>query len=218
MDGNFRVGEGRFDPEVGMAQYEGLKERYEVPLGPASEKGYAQHHRLEKVRYSHDAMIDMIVAEPRVTQKELASRFGFSLGWINRVIGSDAFQTALAKRKAEVTDPFLIATVEERLSGLARQSLDVIAEKLEATQSVDVALKAADMSLKAMGFGSRDRGAGVVNNFVVALPGKAPDAQAWMNDHTPGIKVIGPRIEPISTTTGVDPLVQPNDMTIVEEG
>lgn len=206
-----RTGEGHYDPEKGAPVFHGLAEA----------KGYDQSHsRVEKLKYSHEAMIDALVAQPRITQNELASRFGYTPAWVSRVIGSDAFQAALAKRRQEIADPFLIASMDEMLSGLARQSIEVLTRKLEATDSADLALKTADLSLKAAGFGMRDRNPGnIVNNFVVALPGKAPSAEDWAAkaanggylpaiDHAPA--------ENISTTVTRDPTVQPEPTKLAD--
>ena len=99
-------------------------------------------------------MIDVLIAEPTITQRELAKRFERSENWVSIIMGSDAFQAALAKRRDDLTDPFLIATIEERFRGLAPQSLQVIAENLEKTRNTDLALKALDISSKALGFGA----------------------------------------------------------------
>lgn len=160
--------------------------------GIAEDKGYDQSYsRIAKVRYTHDAMIDAIIADPTVKQNKLAEMFDRSVPWISRIIGSDAFQAALAKRREELTDPFLVATIEERFRGLAMQSLDVIAEKLQSTQNADLALKALDISSKALGFGARGPAGGgnVQNNFVVQLPPKIEDAKTWAEAHS------GPLIE-----------------------
>lgn len=161
--------------------------------GLAAEKGYSQHHaRIQKTRYSHEAMIDIIVAEPTIKQNELATRFEKSVGWISRIIGSDAFQAALAKRREELTDPFLVATIEERFKGLAMQSLDVIVEKLESSKNADLAMKALDISSKALGFGARaPSGSGNVTNFVVQLPAKAADSADWSANHAGGRLIEG---------------------------
>lgn len=166
---------------------------HEKYQGIAKQKGYAPMlkegggtARLIRVHYSHEAMIDVIIAEPTLTQRELAKRFDRSENWISIIMGSDAFQAALAKRRDDVTDPFLIATIEERFRGLATQSLQVLAEKLETTKSADLALKALDISSKALGFGARAGGPGtsVQNNFVVQLPAQIANAQDWANQHS----------------------------------
>lgn len=150
--------------------------------GIASARGYDQEvARLKRVHYSHDAMIDAILANPTVKQAELAKMFGHGENWISRIMGSDAFQAALAKRRADINDPFIVASVEERLRGLAIQSLDILADKLEKGRNVDVALKSADIALKAMGFGARLPGNGNAqqNNFVVVMPQKIDNPEEW---------------------------------------
>lgn len=159
---------------------------HEKYQGIAEAKGYAQGDdfsgsRLQKVRYSHEAMIDVLIAEPTITQNELAVRFGRSRSWISIVMGSDAFQGALAKRRDDISNPELIATLEERYRGLADQSLRVLSDKLEASQNPDLALKSLEIAGKALGFGAR--GAGTINNnatFVVALPPKAISPDEWL--------------------------------------
>lgn len=165
--------------------------------GIAAAKGYAQGddfsgQRLQRVHYSHEAMIDVIIAEPTLTQRELAKQFGRSESWISIIMGSDAFQAALAKRRDDLTDPFLIATIEERFRGLAQQSLSVIAENLEKTRNTDLAVKALEISSKALGFGARNVNQGnTTNNFVVQLPPKIDSQADWAAKHTSGRVIEG---------------------------
>lgn len=201
--------------------------RAEVPFVPlshpkyqglAAEKGYDQSYaRIDKIRYSHDAMINLIIAEPAISQNELAGKFGYTAAWVSRIIGSDAFQARLAQRQEEITDPFLIATVEERFRGLAMQSLDVIAKNLATTNNSDLALKALEISTKAMGFGARDRMSGQTNNFVIQLPGKAANAEEWAAAHAPSLAAKKPLpVQHLSTTTTLDPTL-PIARTVLAE-
>lgn len=194
-----------------------LPASHEKYQGLAEAQGYSQERgRIKRVHYSHDAMIDIIVLEPEISQGDLAQRFGYSEVWISRIMGSDAFQAALAKRRDEILDPFLVATVEERLRGLATQSLDVIAKKLQATQSADIALKALDISTKALGFGARDRQGGAIqNNFVIQMPGKAATAEEWASAYGSPMKAV--EASSLSTTISRDPLIQPDPAQILED-
>lgn len=189
--------------------------------GIASEMGYEQDHRtrLQKVKYTHDAMIDLMIAQPDISQNQLASQFGYSVPWISRVMGSDSFQARLAQRRDELIDPVLIEGITERLQGLATQSLEVITTKLAATQSADLALKGLELATKALGFGMRERNVGpTTNNFVVHLPSKSASAESWGEDHTPeNLKALPPKIiENFSTTTHRDPTEQPAPMSLAE--
>lgn len=159
----------------------------------AEAKGYAQEdfsgNRLQKVSYSHEAMIDILIHEPTITQNELAKRFGYSVSWVSIVMGSDAFQAALAKRRDDLLNPEIIASLEERFRGLAAQSMQVIADKLEKTQNPDLAVKALEISSKALGFGARSAPQGpITNNFVVALPPKIESASDWAAAHSQTIE------------------------------
>jgi DNA-binding MarR family transcriptional regulator len=84
----------------------------------------------EKVRYSHQAMADLILANPAISQNELAGHFGYTPGWVSQIVNSDAFQAFLATRKEELVNPVITASVEEKLMTLAKKSLDVLHEKL----------------------------------------------------------------------------------------
>lgn len=172
--------------------------------GLAAEKGYDQSYaRIEKTKYSHEAMIDYLIAHPRVTQKEISLAFGYTEPWISRIFGSDSFQAALAIRREELTDPALVASIDERLRGMAIQSMEIITNKLgnhpdAVGKDTNLAVKALEISTKALGFGARQTPNVAVNNYVVHLPPKSPNAEAWREAHAP------PMLEARSTRSTVD--------------
>lgn len=134
---------------------------------------------IDRVKYTHDAMIDLILAQPSIKQGELAKHFGYTQAWVSRIMNSDAFLARLASRKADIVDPALILSVDEKLRAVASRSLDIVLEKLEASPSMDQALEAVTVSSKALGYGARQSNLNLQANFVVALPNKAPDAESW---------------------------------------
>lgn len=142
---------------------------------------------VKKVRYSHDAMVDAIIANPAIRQRELAALFGYTEGWVSQVLSSDSFQARLDARKAELVDPEIVKSVDVQLKGVARQALEVVSEKLTASKSPELALRALDISTRALGYGIRNQAnaVGVVQNFVVALPPKSPDGATWIQDYSP---------------------------------
>lgn len=138
-------------------------------------------YALTKIAYSHDAMIDYILVNPRASQIEIGAHFGYSKQWVSRLFCSDAFQARLAERREQLIDPTIMATVDEKLKTLANQSLDVLITKMETSQNFDHALKAAELSTKALGYGVRSGGnSQVQNNFVVALPEKSASPEDWL--------------------------------------
>ena len=86
--------------------------------------------QLKKIGYSHDAMIDLILQDPTVSSKELAELFGYSAGWVSRILASDSFQARLAQRKGALLDPIIARSLNDRLRAVATRSMDVIEDKL----------------------------------------------------------------------------------------
>lgn len=117
--------------------------------------GYDEGKAIAHVSYTHDAMIDMILADPEIPQSKLAEAFDYTPGWISRMIASDAFQARMEERKAQLTDPLIAKKMNERLEGLATQSLEIVARKLEQANNADYALQALGLSAKALGYGAR---------------------------------------------------------------
>ena len=159
---------------------------------------------IARVKYSHDAMIDMLIANPEVSQGALAQQFGYTQAWVSRVMNSDAFLARLAARKSDLVDPSIALTLDEKFRALANQSLDVIMEKLTVTKNPDTALKALELSSKALGYGARQQNLNVQQNFVVAMPTKVQSPEDWaaMHQHisqrTPGLGAMVQDITPLS--------------------
>jgi hypothetical protein len=149
-----------------------------TPLA-VSETAKESGRGIQRVKYSHDAMIDLVLQRPGITQNEVALYMGYSVGWVSSIMNSDAFQARLAARKTELVDPVIVKTIEERMETLAHQSLEVVQKKLAATENPDLAIKALELSTKALGMGARQQNITQQNNYVVALPPKAESEQAW---------------------------------------
>lgn len=113
--------------------------------------------RPPKMRYTHEGMADLILENPWISQNQLAAHFGYSPAWVSTIITSDAFQAILASRRAELVDPELRLTLEERFRALTAQSLRVLQEKLArpADQVSDqLVLRAAELGAKSLGIGA----------------------------------------------------------------
>jgi hypothetical protein len=112
-----------------------------------------------RLNYSHDGMIDLIVENPGISQNELAVKLGYSAPWVSTVMSTDTFKTALEKRRKELIDPVIAASIQERFEGLARRALEVIEEKLSAPASAiseNFAIRSFEVASRAAGFGARD--------------------------------------------------------------
>jgi len=137
---------------------------------------------LQKVRYTHEALIDVIIANPAISQRELSKHFGFTEAWMSIIINSDAFQTRLAERKGQLVDPKILASIEDRLEALGKRSLDKLLERVDNGTPIS---NGDLVRMAALGSGDRNKRpekAAVENNlYVVNLPPPAPDAQTWLN-------------------------------------
>lgn len=112
-----------------------------------------------KLRYSHQAMIDLIIANPGISQNEIAAQFGYSAPWVSQIILSDAFQAQLAARREELVDPTLVATIKQQFEGLVARSLEIMRRKLarEPENVPDqLVVQALKVSATALGYGARN--------------------------------------------------------------
>lgn len=165
-------------------------------IGTASAAG-----AVARVTYTHDAMIDMILANPAISQNELAKRFGYSVPWISRIRNSDAFLARFAERKGDIVDPMIQESIEVGLKAMANRSMDRILEKLEQPlgQSgvIETATKALEISTRALGYGASIKGPAVQQTFVVALPEKVADAQSWAARYNGTGQVVDVAAKPV---------------------
>lgn len=139
----------------------------------------------KKVRYTHDAMIDVLLAEPGIKQGELARHFGYTEAWVSTVMNSDAFKARLELQRERLIDPTIAASLDERIAALANKSAEKLLERVIIDDSPDIALEAFKVSTKAMGYGARPNNIGMQQNFVVALPQKSTSAEEWSTEHKP---------------------------------
>ena len=149
-----------------------VKDQAEVMAQPRTQA-------IAKVSYTHADLIDFIIMNPAAKQGEMARRYGYTEGWLSRVMSSDAFQSALAARREEVVDPTLIATVDERFRALTTRSLDRLMEKLDAPQVSDqVVLRAVELGAKAMGVGGHAPAAPPPADHLAQLANRLLDLQS----------------------------------------
>lgn len=108
--------------------------------------------QIDKVSHIHECIINDMIAEPTVTQLELCERFGYTKGWMSRVINSDSFQARLAQRREDLLDPDLKKKLNQRLEAVVTQSMNHIQERLNSPEgSADLAL--ASLGIAAAGLG-----------------------------------------------------------------
>lgn len=147
---------------------------------------------LQRVRYTHDAMIDILLANPAVSQNELAETFGYTVSWVSTVLNSDSFQTRLSQRRTALVGSSLLMNFNERMRKLAFKSMGLLEKALDDSMEkneplVGPALEIVKVAAKGYGYGGG--GVNTVNinntqtnqqiNNVVMVPGKASSAADW---------------------------------------
>lgn len=137
--------------------------------------------QIAKVRYTHDALIELTITNPEWSQAQLAEAMGYTEAWISTIMASDAFEARRAERRSQIVDPVLSEMAEHNFKALVLNSQRILAEKLEATQSADLALNVLSVSSKALGYGARAAGPAVQVNqqFLVSAPLKAASSEEW---------------------------------------
>ncbi len=104
-----------------------------------------------KCNYTHKALIDLMVAHPELSQRQMAKVFDYTEAWLSTIVCSDAFQAMLAQRREEIVDPVLRLTVEERFKACVNRSFEVLMEKMSGPANMvsdQVAIRVAEMGGK----------------------------------------------------------------------
>lgn len=137
-------------------------------------------YQITKIRYSHDACIDMILADPAISQNDLARHFGYSASWISILMNTDAFKERLAQRRAEVTDPILMATIKQRLDVLANAALTKLISRIDGDQPISNKDLIAAAQLGAGSAAARPSTQVTQSLYVVQMPPRAVSSREWL--------------------------------------
>ena len=137
---------------------------------------------IQKVRYTHDAMIDEILIEPSISQGELGKRFGLSQTWVSIIVNSDAFKERMAERKGVLLDPKITASIENRLESLAKVSLDRLMERVDSSVPLKPMELVAIAKLSVGNRADKPVAAQTQNNlYVLSIPGPAATSKEWLS-------------------------------------
>lgn len=136
---------------------------------------------IKEVRYRHESIVDLMIENPQMKQRELAARIGVTESWLSTIVHSDAFKEYYAARREEHICAITEYTVErddrsliDQTNEVAKLALQRIEDKLSAPTAANIELNAltntAAKTLNALGFGSApggDRGRGGDVNILV---------------------------------------------------
>ena len=131
--------------------------------------------------YTHQAVIDEILANPLIERKELADKFGVSENWMKKVINSDAFQTVLDKRREQIVNPIISQTVQERLRGVTNSAIDPLQTRLDAGHvNNEEVIEIAKMGLETQGLLGNAKAVASNSQFVIMMPPPQATTEDWV--------------------------------------
>jgi len=155
-----------------------------TPAPAAAELTVPDKIQIKSTRWYHDRIIDMMLAsEVPMSQNEIAKAIGYSATWVSIMVNSDAFKNRLAARKVELTDPMLAASINERLDGLAKTSLDRLAKRLDISGDTIQTKDLIAIAKLAIGDkNTRTPPPAGPNLYVVNIPPVAQNSRNWLDN------------------------------------
>lgn len=119
---------------------------------------------LNSLKHWHCVIVDYLLVNPSATNKQIGEYFSMHPLWVGRVRNADAFKEYYHLRMNEHRG-FMDETIVAKMQGVASKALDKISDKMD---NGDVAMgqlqSAAELSLKALGYGQKASGVSVSVN------------------------------------------------------
>lgn len=101
---------------------------------------------IKELSIKHKAIMDYMLQNPMASGRAVADHFGVTQAWLSTIIHSNAFQSELAKRRAEI-EIQIAQDIPTRMRGLTHMAL----ANLEAAYDLGTATRAMDMDVIKLG-------------------------------------------------------------------
>jgi hypothetical protein len=103
-------------------------------------------------------LVEWLVVHPGATHAEIGAAYGRPAGWFSTIVVTSEFQDAMGPRRAEIDNPGVTTTLEERFQALVVRSVDILQSKLSvANPDPLLTLEAAKLGVRALGLGNAGR-------------------------------------------------------------
>lgn len=157
------------------------------------------NYALGELKPWHERVVDYMIGNPAAKIVNIAEHFGVTPQWIGRLLKTDAFVEYYEQRLRDHQDLVSVEIVT-RMQSVATTALDFVTEKIKSKEvGVDVALDAADLALKGLGYTAKapmsvkvKSGEGGTTNVVVVSSGDVAKARAklqkTMRQNTQGLQ------------------------------
>lgn len=130
--------------------------------------------QIQEMRAPHDHVLDLLIAHPFWTLKQLGSATGYSVSWLSQMIRSDCFRAQYNARRGDI-ESGIMAGIGERLNALAHLAIDNMEQVLTADIDAETKIDAFDKVLHRTGYAPNTKSAvgegatiGQQNVFVVS--------------------------------------------------
>lgn len=127
----------------------------------------AESAQIQRISYSHEALINWLLENPDRPLRDAAAYFGYTQSWVSTVIHSDIFQAKLLLRQDAVFG-CIAQDIPSRLRAAANIGLDRVTNILETSNDSKLLIDATDKILHRMGYAPAAKAptvdAQVVNN------------------------------------------------------
>lgn len=150
---------------------------------------------LQKLSHRHQAIADIIIANPKITQKEIAGEVGMTENWVSTIMRSDLFQSYLAQRRAQFEERLLDRKIEVQSKALevgykglmkAEEALD--ADEADPVETFSKALQAAGIGRSGAAGGEGSQQTNIQNNYYTATPDELANARRIMQNRAQEIQ------------------------------
>lgn len=111
---------------------------------------YADQSRRKPFRREYDALIDYHLEHPTSSQKERATFFGRSVGWVNIVENSDMFKARFAARREELNH-LMSHVIAHKAANAVAASLDISLEIINTKRTAIPFAQLTDFQDKTLG-------------------------------------------------------------------
>lgn len=129
------------------------------------QRTYQEIKTSRKMRWWYEQMADLMIANPKMTQADIAAHFGRGVNTICTIQNTDAFKAYMRVRRDEMARD-LDQSVKNKLLKLTDDTLDVMIDKIDKkrdTIPIETLNRTAEMALKALGY-TAEKPSVVVNN------------------------------------------------------
>jgi hypothetical protein len=117
-------------------------------------------NQVAKLRIPHHAILDLMLANPFMTQNDIAKEAGYSVSWLSVLVNSDSFKSELNKRRTELNEVLAVeiqTDVTANLRSLALGGINKTKELIANSINLEQVTSATESALKLLGYGEQKK-------------------------------------------------------------